>query len=282
MPHHGTRVGWVQHGKVHIKNATTQLPRLWEAPTDGAGDDAAGEIHTPLHLPGVLDNAIIEAEAQARIAVIEVAAAAQVAAAQAEAERWRQHALQSESEGYSRGFTAGYNDGMAQGQTEGAAAVKAEARAQVDRLAALAKAARVETRQALLATRTQLADLSLELARAVIGEALRLDPDLLSRRVAHLIEAIGDSATAIVRVAPEDLTLLQPYWAAATRARRTGEKGPRVVADASLAPGDCIIEGTVRYLDARLEPLLTRIAATFAAIPAEMPPQVEERGEMVA
>jgi flagellar biosynthesis/type III secretory pathway protein FliH len=149
-------------------------------------------------------------------------------------------------------------------------------------LVALTKAARIETRHALLATREQLTHLSMEVARAVIGEALRVDSDLLSRRVTHLLDSIGESATAIVRVAPADLPMLQPYWAAAARARRMGERGPRVVADESLAPGDCIVEGTVRYLDARLEPLFTRVAEAFAAVPADAPSTTDEPGEMLA
>ncbi len=279
MPHFHARTAWVQHGKVPVKSVTAELPHLWEAPADAT---ITLDTHLPSHGPGGLDSAIIEAEALARVAAVEAAAAAQIEAAQAEAERWRQHALQSEAEGYSRGFTAGYADGTQQGQVDGAAAVKAEARAQLDPVVALTKAARIETRQALLATREQLTQLSIEVARAVIGEALRVDADLLSRRVAHLLEGIGESATAIVRVAPADLPALQPFWAAATRARRMGERGPRVVADASLAPGDCIVEGTVRYLDARLEPLFTRVAEAFAAVPAEPPPEAEEPMEQVA
>jgi flagellar assembly protein FliH len=277
MPHHSVRSGWVQHGKVRVKAVSTHLPHLWEAPADVDHPLDAPEPHIPLpiHAPGVIDSAIAEAEMQARISAIEAEAQAQIAAAQAEAERWRQHALQSESDGYSRGFNAGYNDGVKQGQTEGAAAVKAESRAQIDQLVALTKAARVETRTALLATREQLTQLSIEIARAIIGEALHVDEDLLSRRVSHLLETIGESATAIVRVAPLDLPKLQPSWAAASRARRMGERGPRVVADESLAPGDCIVEGTVRYLDARLEPLFTRVAEAFAAIPPE-PSAAEE------
>jgi len=282
MPHHSTRTGWVQHGKVRVEALTTQLPHFWEASAEANNDHTAAEMHMPTHGPGNLDNAIIEAEAQARIAAVEATAASQIEAAQAEAERWRQHALQSEAEGYSRGFTAGYADGTTQGQNDGAAAVKAEARAQLDQLVALTKAARLETRQALRATREQLTHLSMEVARAIIGEALRVDGDLLSRRVAHLLDGIGESATAIVRVAPADLPMLQPYWAAATRARRLGERGPRVVADESLAPGDCIVEGTLRYLDARLEPLFTRVAEAFAAVPADPPNTSEEPGEMVA
>jgi flagellar assembly protein FliH len=275
MPHQHIRTSWVQRGKVRVKGVAAQLPHLWEAHADTTDEQHGLEAHLAAHTPGVLDAALREAELEGRIAAIEAQAHAQIAAAQAEAEQWRRHALQSESEGYSRGFTAGYNDGVQQGQAEGAAAVKAEARAQIDQIMALTKTARIETRGAMLATREQLVQLSSEIARAIIGEALRIDSDLLSRRVAHLLDAIGESATAIVRVAPADLPALQPYWSAATRARRLGERGPRVVADESLAPGDCIVEGTIRYLDARLEPLFTRVAEAFAAVPAHAPGEEE-------
>ena len=259
-----TRSGWVQHGKVHVQNVMAQLPHLWE--------EAIPEEATPdpeLHLASLQMNIhTIEEAAKARIAAAEANAATMVAAAEAEAERWRTHALATEAESNTRGFAAGYADGLQQGRTEGEAAVKAEMKAMVAQVAGLAKKARIETRKSIQEAQTALGTLSIEVARAVVGEALHSDHGLMARRIAAMLDQVGDAATTIVRVHPMDLVGLQPLWPAATRARRTGERGPRMVGDATLTPGDCIVEGHTRYFDGRLEPLFTLVAEAFTAIPA--------------
>jgi flagellar biosynthesis/type III secretory pathway protein FliH len=273
MAQHVARAEWVQHGQVQVRDAAARLPELEELPPIeddlAVGSEALGEDwHARL--------IAVEHAAHARLAEAQAHADAQIAEAKAEAERWQQHALASESEGYARGFTAGYADGAQQGKTEGEAAVKAETRALVHQLTTLTKHARTEMRSGIHAAQEGLATLSLEIARAVIGEALRADPALLARRIDALLAQVGDTAIAVVRVCPEDHVALQSVWPAATRARRTGEHGPRIVADASLAPGDCIVEGHTRYFDARLEPLFAAVVAAFAAIPPEETPMADE------
>jgi flagellar assembly protein FliH len=216
-----------------------------------------------------------EALLQARLAHVEAEAATKIAEAQAEAERWRAHALATEAESSARGFAAGYADGLGQSRIDAEATVRAEQRAATETIATLAKRARLDTRTYLRAAQSALAALSVEIARVTIGEAFSLDNDLLQRRIAALLDQIADATTAVVRVAPADLNHLQPLWPAAMRARRAGERGPRLMGDPSLTPGDCIIESHTRYFDARLEPLFALVAETFAALPAT-PPEGEQ------
>jgi flagellar assembly protein FliH len=269
MAHRVTRVGWVQHGSVRVASATAQLPQLDDLPLEEdvpVAEVLPGEIH-----PHVLH---VRAEAEAQLAQVTAEAEARLAQAIAEAERWRDHALATEAEAQARGFAAGYAEGMAQGRAAGESAAQAEMRAQVAQIAALAKAARMDLRAGIRATRVDLAALCVAVARATIGEALRLDADLLARRVALLLDEIGDTTTAIVRVHPDDLPALQAHWPGAARARRSGERGLRLVGDDSLSPGDCIVEGHTRTFDARLHPMLDRVAAAFAALPPA-PPVIE-------
>src|SRR5579883_2831815 len=233
-----TRAGWVQHGRVRVRDAAAQLPELEELPPVEedlvAASEALGEDwHARLMA--------VEHAAHARLAEAQAQAEARIAEAQAEAERWRQHALASESEGYSRGFAAGYADGERQGKAEAEAAVKAETRALVNQLSVLARRARADMRAGICEAREGVVALSMEIARAVIGEALRVDPLLLARRVEALLAEVGDASMAVVRVCPQDFAALQAVWPAATRSRRSGEHGPRIVADGTLSPGDCIV-----------------------------------------
>jgi flagellar assembly protein FliH len=264
-----TRAGWVQHRGTQVAATVPQLPQLDDLPLEEAVPAAEvlpGELH-----PHVLH---ARAEAEARLAQVTAEAEARLAQAIAEAERWRDHALATEADAQARGFAAGYADGMAQGRAAGEATAQEEMRAQVAQIAVLAKAARMELRAGIRAARDELAALCVAVARATIGEALRSDPDLLARRVALLLDEIGDATTAVVRVHPDDLPGLQAHWPAAARARRSGERGLRLVGDDSLAPGDCIVEGHTRSFDARLAPMLDRVATAFAALP---PARVPER-----
>jgi flagellar assembly protein FliH len=267
MAHHVTRVGWVQHGQVSATAA--ELPELEDLPPPeedlSGGEFLPEEVHARL--------VMVEHEAHTRIAAAHAQAESRVAEALAEAERWRQHALATEADAYQRGFSAGYADGAQQGRAEADAAVRAETRALVAQITTLAKRARTDLRTGILAAQAGLADLSLAVARAVIDEAVRLDPDLLARRINALLAQVGDATIAVVRVCPADFAALQPLWPVATRARRNGERGPRIVADDTLAPGDCIIEGHTRYFDARLEPLFAVVQEAFAALPAPVPHQ---------
>lgn len=262
MAHRVSRAGWVQHGRVCT--AAAELPQLEDLPPPE--EDLAGGEFMPEEVHARL--AAVEHEAHARIAAAQAQAEARIAEALAEAERWRQHALATEADAAQRGFNAGYADGAQQGRAEAEAAVRAENRALVAQLTALAKHARTDLRAGIRAAQAGLADLSLAVARAVIAEAVRIEPDLLARRINRLLEEVGDATTAVVRVGPADFAALQPLWPLATRARRNGERGPRIVADDTLAPGDCIIEGHTRYFDARLTPLFAVVQETFAALPA--------------
>lgn len=263
MAHRVTRVGWVQHGGVRVASAAEQLPQLDDLPLEeevvSVEEVLPGEAH-----PHVLH---ARAEAEARLTQVMAEAEARLAQALAEAQRWRDHALATEAEAQACGFAAGYAEGMTQGRAAGEAAAQAKMRAQVAQIAALAKAARTDLRAGIRAARDDLAALCVAVARATIGEALRLDADLLARRVGLLLDEIDDATTAIVRVHPDDLPALQAHWPAAARARRSGERGLRLVGDDSLAPGDCVVEGHTRTFDARLNPMLDRVAAAFAALP---------------
>jgi flagellar assembly protein FliH len=267
-PPHNT---WVQHGRVRVHNITTHLPHLLdnmpavETPEQGA----PVEYHEALHE--------LESSASMRVAEIEALAEARIAAAQAETARWRDHALEAESESRARGFAAGYAEGAQKGRIEAEAAVQAQIGMQAARLARMARQARMDLRRALRDAEAPLAMLSLAVARAIIGETVRLHPEILARRISTLLEEIGESAQTVVRMHPVDLEALEPVWPQSMRARRNGDHAPRLVGDSTLAEGDCIIEGQTRAFDARLDPLFDRVAQIFAAIPLPEIPASQER-----
>jgi flagellar assembly protein FliH len=105
--------------------------------------------------------------------------------------------------------------------------------------------------------RAQLADaldaasdrLMRELAYAVLGRELQLAPPDLAAIVARILVEHPDAQALRVRVAPSDAHALDAAV-------------PAIVADASLAPGDAIIELSCGSIDARLG---VRLAAILDA-----------------
>ena len=90
-----------------------------------------------------------------------------------------------------------------------------------------------------------------DLAYAVLGRELMLAPVDLAAIVARVIAEHPDAQPVRVRVAPSDVRTLD----AATV--------PAIVADASLAPGDAIVELTNASIDGRLG---IRLSALFEPV----------------
>lgn len=266
MSQPGQRQTWVHHQGTQVSDAAVQLPQLIEAKRPRLSPQLANAVLTP-EARDVL--ATIEEHARTRIAAVEAQAANDIAAAQAEMERWRAHALASEAEARERGFTAGFAEGQPVGFQAGEAAAWEAQTAQLARLTALADSCTTDMRQAILVAQADLADLSLEVARAIIGETLRADPELVTRRVAHLAQRLSERVQATVRVNPDDLPLVQAHWPALARSRRASDQGPQVIADDAIAVGGCAIETRTQFLEGQWDLLLELVREAFATITAE-------------
>jgi flagellar assembly protein FliH len=252
---------WIHHGATRARNIVDHLPQLWQLEDISVEDDdsvAPEPLAPPTELTAPQQK-MGGSDAEARFT-------AELAAAQAEIERWRTHALTVEAEAKAQGFAAGHAEGMAQGRSEGLAATRAEAQTSLDRLASLAEQSVIDMRGSLAATRDMLAQLSVEIARTLAGEALRVDPSLLAHRIVALLERMNDVTTATVRLHPTDLALMQQHWPELAHAYGWGDQGPRLLGDDTVSPGGCVIEARTHYLDARQETLSDLVRETFAAL----------------
>jgi type III secretion protein L len=149
----------------------------------------------------------------------------------------------------------GYDEGFARGVREGA-----------ERAAAAA----LDTAHALALSREKMADMVVRGLRALVGEfdTARIFEVALTRIDAF----VSEEAFLVVRVAPDSVDAMKQ---AVTRHREAmaGEahaadaavraQAVRVVADASLGSGDCIVETPAGSIDARLS---TQIDAIRSAI----------------
>ncbi|RDU98065.1 type III secretion system stator protein SctL [Trinickia dinghuensis] len=149
----------------------------------------------------------------------------------------------------------GYDEGFARGEREGAER---------------AVAATLDTAHALALSRAKMADMVVRGLRELVGEFER--ERIFELALKRIDAFVRDEAFLVVRVAPDAVDAMKQTVAdhrnamtdeahAAESALRA--QAVRVVADASLGSGDCIVETPAGSIDARLS---TQIDAIRSAI----------------
>jgi len=192
---------------------------------------------------------LLEAEARAEAVLGEAQAGARRILGEAE-RRAAEVVEEARSSGFAVGCERGYLEGQAQARAENAGVV-----AQVR---SLAQAAEREQQRLLAQMEPQLVDLALTVARKVVGEGLRLQPDLVTEVVARAIAEAQGSGHHLIRLHPLDVQLLEPYLPRA--AIEAGGQEWDVVPDDSLGRGDCLIETAFGVVDACIETQFRELA----------------------
>jgi flagellar assembly protein FliH len=148
------------------------------------------------------------------------------------------------------------DEGYAAGEAQGLAEARAQGRERVARLEAICTQAARPLDALDAAVEQELAQLALLVARRVIAHELAVRPELIVQAVRQAAAALPAATRELhVRLHPDDLALLreldaaEPHW--------------QLVADATLARGDCLLQSERSRLDARVE---TRLAAMIDAV----------------
>ena len=124
------------------------------------------------------------------------------------------------------------------------AEARAQARAEVAAAIVSVEAAR---REAVDAVHGRVAELSLAVARRVIGEALEADPAVVRAHARDALARVRRASVVTLRVHPDD------------RAHVEGLGAP-IEEDASLSPGDCVVHSDLGDVDGRVETRIARLA----------------------
>lgn len=153
-----------------------------------------------------------------------------------------------EREAREQGYAAGQREGLAAAQQQ-----LAERMAQLDALYASA----AQPLQSLdEATERELAQLALVVARQVLAHELKTTPELIVPAIRQAAMALPSATRELrVRLHPDDVALLRELDAVETHWQ--------LLADPTLARGDCVLESERSRLDARLR---TRLAAVVDAV----------------
>lgn len=155
----------------------------------------------------------------------------------------------------------GYQEGFARGQSEGYAAGMATAR---ERAAVHLRALALDWSAALRQADTEVADalltLALDLARQVVGQALKTEPQLMLAVVHQLLQsepALSGSPQLFLH--PDDAVLVKEHLHDDLHAA-----GWRIRFDPQLTRGGCRVQAHSGERDATLETRWERVAAALA------------------
>lgn len=150
----------------------------------------------------------------------------------------------------------GYNEGLTRAQSE-------VQHTTMEAMAALT-AAQQERHALAEQHESALADLALRIARKVIGAHLEADPSLVARIVHETIAELEPTVSLEVHVHPDDLPAVEASRANIERLVQ-GTGSVRVVADASVDRGGCVLVSPVGEVDARIATKLAVLETAFAA-----------------
>lgn len=108
---------------------------------------------------------------------------------------------------------------------------------------------------ALLAAERDARRLALEAATHIVGEAIALEPDRIAAIVRSALTRARQMHSCEVHVHPEDLSALE---------RAKLNDSVRLVADATISRGGCVIRSALGTIDARVEVRIDAIARWLA------------------
>ena len=157
------------------------------------------------------------------------------------------------------GYQDGYRNGLAALESYKQTQAAQMAAHMSDQVGALASDfhQRLESLEQQLAGR--IAGVALELARQVVRTELKIHPELVVDVAEQALGALLASARqVIVRLHPEDHSLALPHLSELLHAR-----GARMVPDASLNRGGCVVESDIAVIDAAIEARWDRAAAAM-------------------
>ena len=155
-------------------------------------------------------------------------------------------------------------EGFADGHARGLSQVRETHRRGTRRLLRLTRNAVAEADELTRRLEREVVDLSLAIAEKIVEHELHTSPEIVVNTVRAALKEMDRSAIVKVRVHPEDHSLLTSHW---------GELIPlplderaRLIPDADIERGGCIIETRSGLADAQPHAKLAQIAQLFDAL----------------
>lgn len=153
-------------------------------------------------------------------------------------------------------YALGYADGVAAGQAD------ERARLEATRVAAESALDQLRATESRWRDRMQenVCAVAVTIARELIGRELRGDAEGIGALVRLALTEFPIDLPVTIRVNPEDLATISAVGAAGgTVTPITGGREARWVADSTLLPAGCVVEGRDRIVDGRVDTALERM-----------------------
>lgn len=165
--------------------------------------------------------------------------------------------------GLEEGRSSGFAEGLAQGQEQGYAEGLAQGRAQAaDERARMLEVAQVfsdEIAHANERIASDILDLSLDVAKAMLKNALKVHPELVIPVIGEAIRYVPSlQQPALLFLHPEDAELANTLMG-----EELSKAGWRVVADNQVERGGCRVDTATNQIDASTTSRWQRISATL-------------------
>ena len=162
-------------------------------------------------------------------------------------------------QGYAEGFAQGRAHALVQAEQQIHAYSSNQGQQAARNFAALLDAAEQQLAQSQQVMSRGVLDLACELARQVLRHELSVNPNVLQPVVREALGLLAqDSKSAVVRLNPLDLEVLQDTLQAEFAALSL-----TLVADATLAPGGCLIAAAGTVVDGTLDTRWRRAVANL-------------------
>lgn len=172
-------------------------------------------------------------------------------------------------EGYVLGLESGRAEALAQCQAQMDAYIASQAQEQAARFVGMLAAADAGLSLAQQDIARGTLEIACAIARQVLRQEIKFDPKTLEPVVREALGMLlADGKTACVRLSPIDHASLH-----ASLAAELAGQPVQVVADASVAPGDCLIESAGAVVDGGVA---TRWSRAVASLGLETPWQLPE------
>ena len=172
------------------------------------------------------------------------------------------HAEQARQEGYQQGLQAGQQQAAQEWQARMSDYQNNLGRETAQRLSEVLHAAQASVQGLQQQMAPDLLQLAVDIARQVVRQELRCNPQALQPVVAEALDMLGaETKPALVRLNPEDFKHLEAHL-------RESLPNPKVewLADPSVPAGGCVVESQGAQIDGSLERRWQRAVAALGLV----------------
>lgn len=170
-----------------------------------------------------------------------------------------EHLEAARNEAYDQGFEQGRQAGVQEARAALEKQLEAKGREMASRVADLMQQADQHFDQLEHALAQHLLELACDVARQVVRRELLTPRESIEAVVREALAlAVEDGRPAVLRVHPDDATLLELIWS-----QGTAPTGVRLEPDADITAGGCVVESSQGMVDGRVEKRWARAVANL-------------------